>query len=475
MKAAERRKAIVNLLLSSNEAISGSTLSEKFGVSRQIIVQDITVLKGSGYEILSTHNGYIMQQSPLKERVFKLHHTTDETEDELNLIVDLGGTVVDVFVWHKVSIDALKKDGVDYIIALGHMGVDPISPTKSHDVIANVTGLSAFIDGHSHTELVNEQVKDKDGKEVTLTQTGYYFSGIGKMTISDDGIKTEIIKEYKTRDEAVLTAKNECVQAVEEMLGEKIGELDYKLTTTDKDGNRLVRVDGTNLGEFVADSYYYYVNFVSEIDCDVAIINGGGIRADINPGQVSYKDLKAANPFGNMICAVELNGQQILDMLEWGARATTGNIGEYEEGSFLHTAGLTYTVDTTVISTVQKNDQDIWIGAPTSEYRVKDVKVYDKVAKAFVDLDLTKTYIVAGANYTLTSKGGGFEMLAGKTVKEYIVEDYMALATYAIAFEDTDNNNLSDISSTNSPLRVYENYTLNYEILEGANRVYIKK
>ena len=72
MKAAERRKAIVNLLLSSNEAISGSTLSAKFGVSRQIIVQDMTVLKGLGYEILSTHSGYIMRQTPLKERVFKL-------------------------------------------------------------------------------------------------------------------------------------------------------------------------------------------------------------------------------------------------------------------------------------------------------------------------------------------------------------------------------------------------------------------
>ena len=102
MKAAERRKSIVNLLLSEQEAISGGTLSERFGVSRQIIVQDITVLKGSGYEILSTHSGYILQKSPLKERVFKLHHTTEQTEDELNLIVDLGGTDVDVFVWHKV-------------------------------------------------------------------------------------------------------------------------------------------------------------------------------------------------------------------------------------------------------------------------------------------------------------------------------------------------------------------------------------
>lgn len=102
MKVAERRKAIVNLLLSANEPISGSELAQKFDISRQIIVQDITVLKGTGYEILSTSQGYIMQKSPLSERVFKVRHTTEQTEDELSCIVDLGGTVVDVFVWHKV-------------------------------------------------------------------------------------------------------------------------------------------------------------------------------------------------------------------------------------------------------------------------------------------------------------------------------------------------------------------------------------
>ncbi len=102
MKALDRRKAIANRLLSANQAISGGELSKEFGVSRQIIVQDITMLKSSGYDIISTHNGYIIQKSPLKERVFKLHHTTEQTEDELNTIVDLGGTVVDVFVWHKV-------------------------------------------------------------------------------------------------------------------------------------------------------------------------------------------------------------------------------------------------------------------------------------------------------------------------------------------------------------------------------------
>lgn len=102
MKVAERRKAIVNLLLSSSEPVSGGELAQKFNISRQIIVQDITVLKGTGYSILSTNQGYVLQKSPLKERVFKLKHTTGQTEDELSCIVNLGGTVVDVFVWHKV-------------------------------------------------------------------------------------------------------------------------------------------------------------------------------------------------------------------------------------------------------------------------------------------------------------------------------------------------------------------------------------
>ena len=102
MKVDKRRKAIVNLLSASKTPISGGELSKQFNVSRQIIVQDITVLKGLGYEIFSTHHGYVLQKSPLVERVFKLKHTTEQTEDELTTIVDLGGTVVDVFVWHKV-------------------------------------------------------------------------------------------------------------------------------------------------------------------------------------------------------------------------------------------------------------------------------------------------------------------------------------------------------------------------------------
>ena len=101
MKSDERRKSIVNLLVSEKRAVSGKELSEKYGVSRQIIVRDISILKERGYEILASNAGYIMQSSPYKDRVFKVYHTTNQTEDELKLIVDFGGIVADVFVWHK--------------------------------------------------------------------------------------------------------------------------------------------------------------------------------------------------------------------------------------------------------------------------------------------------------------------------------------------------------------------------------------
>lgn len=102
MRAEERRKEIVSLMMQSKKAISGGQLSKQLGVSRQIIVQDISALKAMGYDIIATHNGYIMQTKPLYTRVFKVMHLDEDVEKELNLIVDLGGTIEDVFIYHKV-------------------------------------------------------------------------------------------------------------------------------------------------------------------------------------------------------------------------------------------------------------------------------------------------------------------------------------------------------------------------------------
>ena len=169
MKAAERRNAIVNLLLSEQDAVSGGTLSERFGVSRQIIVQDITVLKGSGYDILSTHSGYIMQKSPLKERVLKLHHTTEQTEDELSLIVALGGTVVDVFVWHRVYGKVEVKLNIFSNLQVKQF-IEGVRTGKSSELM-NITG------GYHYHTIRAESEEILDRIEHALKGRGYIAPG----------------------------------------------------------------------------------------------------------------------------------------------------------------------------------------------------------------------------------------------------------------------------------------------------------
>ncbi len=165
MKAAERRKAIVSFLMSEKAPVSGGALSERFGVSRQIIVQDITILRESGFEILSTNRGYLLQGSPLCERVFKVRHTTEETEDELNCIIELGGAVIDVFVWHRVygrieaPLHIFSKLQIKQFI-------EGVRSGKSTELM-NVTGGY-----HYHTVRAdNEAILDRIGQ--ALEQRGY--------------------------------------------------------------------------------------------------------------------------------------------------------------------------------------------------------------------------------------------------------------------------------------------------------------
>ena len=169
MKAAERRNAIANFLLAEDKAVSGGELSEKFGVSRQIIVQDITVLKGLGYDILSTHNGYIIQKTPLKERVLKLHHTTEQTEDELSLIVRLGGTVVDVFVWHKVYGKMEAKLNIFSDLHVKQF-IEGVRTGKSTELM-NITGGYHYHTIRAESEEVLDQI------EKVLEERGYIAPG----------------------------------------------------------------------------------------------------------------------------------------------------------------------------------------------------------------------------------------------------------------------------------------------------------
>ncbi len=122
MRSDDRRKKLAEILLSSAQPVSGSELSERLGVSRQIIVSDISKLRLAGFEIISTHTGYVMASSPYKERVFKVLHTGTDTVIELTGIVKLGGTVVDVFVRHKIygkisaPLNIFSLDGIEQFL-----------------------------------------------------------------------------------------------------------------------------------------------------------------------------------------------------------------------------------------------------------------------------------------------------------------------------------------------------------------------
>lgn len=370
------------------------------------------------------------------------------------------------------AIDKAEFWGADTIIGLGHLGVDPSSsPWTSEEVIAHTHGFTAFIDGHSHTVMANKQVTDASGKAVTLTQTGSYFKNIGKMTVGADGtITTELIDTYEGLDATVAATASNWISAVDDMLGEEIAVGDTKFYINDPaTGKRRIRSGETNLGDFVADGIYTYFNEIEELHCDVAIMNGGGIRTDVEAGPWSFKTCKTVSPFGNVACLMSVTGQQIQDALEFGARFA-GAEGK-ENGGFLQVAGARYTIHPMIPNTVQTNDKNVWTGSAATP-RVSNVEIYDKTTGTYKPLDPNATYALAGMNYTLRNLGDGFAMFDGATlIKDYVSEDYLVMSSYAAMFGGVDANGLPHLASANSPLADYPGYLLNYEDPYGAGRI----
>ena len=336
------------------------------------------------------------------------------------------------------AIDAASAEA-DYVIALGHLGVDESSqPWTSREVIANTTGLDAFIDGHSHTTIPMEEVTDEGGNTVILTQTGSYLDAVGQMTIAADGtITTQLLTAENlaevTPDAEVKAIEDAWVAELDEQLGQVIGYSQVTLDNYDAEGNRLVRKQETNTGDFAADALYYLFDEM-DLDVDVAVMNGGGVRNEAVTGEISYQTCKAIHTFGNVACLQTVTGQQLLDALEWGAKDVTAD-GSVENGGFLHVSGLRYTINTAIPSTVQQDDKGVWTGGPTGAYRVTNVEVLNNETGAYEPLDLTAQYNLAGYNYTLRDLGDGFAMFDGAVnVLDYVSEDYMVLANYVESF-----------------------------------------
>lgn len=307
------------------------------------------------------------------------------------------------------TIDAARAEGVDYVIGVGHLGIDESSsPWTSKEVIANTNGLDAFIDGHSHSRIEDTRVANKDGKEIVLSQTGDKLGTIGKVTIKADGtITAELVADYEGNNEAVDARVAEIEASYKEYTSQVVATSEVRLDMDNGEGTRLVRNSETNLGDMIADAYRVVMG------ADIGIMNGGGIRANVAAGEVKIDDILAVMTFGNMATVVELTGQQIIDCLEMGASAYPG-----ESGGFTHVSGMTYTIDARVPSSIVKDEKGNFAGV-AGERRVKDVMVAGK------PIDLEKVYSVACHSYWLTAYGDGMVMFQGGKIVDEKHEMYV--------------------------------------------------
>lgn len=325
----------------------------------------------------------------------------------------------------QATVDAARAEGADYVVALSHLGIEAeCAPYMSTDVIVNTTGIDVVLDGHSHSVIDSEKVKNKDGEDVLLSSTGTKLENIGVLRISkDSGLSTSLVKIGGTGTLTTIASNwnTEIAGAVsalksefEGLLNEVVAKTDVDLTINDPEtGERIIRVAETNLGDLCADAY------LAMSGADVAFVNGGGIRVSIPAGDITYGDIIKVHPFGNALCMVECTGQEILDALEMGVRVVPG-----ENGGFLHVSGLTYEIHTYIESSVKCSEEGLFESVD-GEYRVKNVMVGGE------PLDLDKTYTMASHNYLIKDAGDGFTMFQdNELLLDCILLDNQVLINY---------------------------------------------
>ena len=312
--------------------------------------------------------------------------------------------------------------GADYVVALAP------APFRSTDVIAATTGIDVVLDGHSHSVIPCDIVKNKDGKDVLLSSTGTGLINIGQLVITAGGnLTVGLIGTYPEADEAIAASIHTLQGQYEEALAQVMGHTEVTLTT-EEEGIRLIRNRETNLGDFCADAYRAVAG------ADIALVNGGGIRADLNAGDVTYGDILAVHPYGNTLCVVEATGQEILDALEMGSRATLAETGDGESaigesGGFLQVSGLRYTIDTSVESTVEVDEAGMFVSCG-EERRVRDVQVLQEDG-SYAPIDAAETYTVASHSYLIKEGGDGLNMFWDNTLTiDGGMMDYEILITY---------------------------------------------
>ena len=325
----------------------------------------------------------------------------------------------------------VRDAGAEYVIALAHLGDDPSSsPWTSTEAAENTKGVDVFLDGHSHSTLPCRALKNSEGKRVLVASTGTKLNNIGQLTISPTGfITVGLISDYQEKDPEVDAFIQNIKASYEEKVNEVVATSNTALSIKDANGVRMVRNRENALANLSADAYR------SAGNSDIGWVNGGGVRADLPEGDITYANIINVHPFGNMLCVVEATGQEILDALEWSSRyveadyARDGNaVGE--NGGFLQVSGLKYTINLGTPSPCVPDENGLF-GTIEGERRVSDVVVLNKETGEYEPIDPEKTYSVACHNYMFKSAGDGYNMFQDNVfLVDEAIADYQVLINY---------------------------------------------
>lgn len=341
-----------------------------------------------------------------------------------------GGSGEEFYGQVQTTVDKCREEGAEYVIVLAHLGnEDSVAPFRSKDLIANTMGIDAVLDGHEHSVMPCGLVDNREGEKVLLSSTGTKLNYIGQLTITADGYMTVgLIGELPDRDGGVQAFVEEIQSTYEEELGRTVAQSEVALIDKTEEGLRLIRNRETNLGDLCADAYR------AVGDADIAIINGGGIRASLAAGDLTYADIIAVNPYGNTLCVVRATGQEILDALEMASRFTLaepddGKDAIGESGGFLQVSGIRYTIDTSVGSAVETDETGMFLSCG-EQRRVRDVQVLQSDG-SYADIDPEKMYTLASHNYLIKSAGDGLNMFVdNELLMDEGMLDYQVLITY---------------------------------------------
>ena len=301
------------------------------------------------------------------------------------------------------AVDAARAEGADYVVLLSHVGETPQSMGfSSHRLVNNTRGIDVVLDGHSHEIFEGVKVKNLDGKEITVTQTGTQFANVGKLLITPDGrFITKLIKSQDIPEEnAKVTAVTDSIrQMVKAITSKVVAHSDYTLVVSDENAQWVVRGQETNAGDLVADAYRHAMK------ADLGFENGGGIRNDILAGDITYGDIIGMLPYDNTLRRISVTAAQLKEML---TRCTS--LVPVLDGNFPQCSGLRFTVH-------------------AKSHTVSDIEILQEDG-SYAPIDMQRTYTVALTSYN--HEGGGFFECFKKcpVLFESTLRYYEALADY---------------------------------------------